>query len=551
MKVLEEQLTNARQNGFPPSSSSASSQGEPLPSFNTWYSGVGVMPAPPPFPASPPVLAAPTIHPSTSSNRPASISLPHPSYGYLPQLPPAFPPTSHPFFAASNPSLPSNFPSVQPPSAGVCHPMQHPTYNSNWNSIFPIPTDSTSSQGQNRQPNRSGSGHSYSNTSLPSFGGTFGPALGGGQAPSPSTSNLRGSSYSSDSSVSLQGISPAPIGTGLSFDVPTPQFMTPSYLAPVSTSAHVLKENTETPPITEESPQTALEAIEDEEFFTQLVYPGYPERLPRPSVMRNLLETFFAKIPIAHVFHKVISFFCFVPPICQTDVLYESPQTRLLSNFNSLPPTHPSYPHPAILHAICAHVARHSGLPEVGSIPEDLGCGPINTLDPESFEGRHALWAKQELEREYSVGGRLMDVMLGECSDLTSLTFHEVQSLLIKKKQKKTASLILSSFDYCLARWVPFWLSSSMTARMTSPLGLSESSADKVEVPGIKSTVLPEPVDCVDKELRKRAFWYAFLNDRSAYVRFIGGCCLSTNLAKRKEILWLQIYLVWLGKHAR
>lgn len=70
-----------------------------------------------------------------------------------------------------------------------------------------------------------------------------------------------------------------------------------------------------------------------------LLWPGYPPHLPTPGMMERCVETFFNKCPMAnHLLHR----------------------GRFISRL-SLPPTHETYPHPAVLHAILAVAAFYLG----------------------------------------------------------------------------------------------------------------------------------------------------------------------------------------------
>jgi hypothetical protein len=76
---------------------------------------------------------------------------------------------------------------------------------------------------------------------------------------------------------------------------------------------------------TEPSPPSA-DALHD------LLWPGYPPHLPSPAMLERCVDTVFAKWGLAsHLLNR----------------------SRFLSRL-ALPPLHELYPHPAVLHAICA-----------------------------------------------------------------------------------------------------------------------------------------------------------------------------------------------------
>ncbi|KAL7418208.1 hypothetical protein BDY24DRAFT_12994 [Mrakia frigida] len=222
-----------------------------------------------------------------------------------------------------------------------------------------------------------------------------------------------------------------------------------------------------------EEAAAAAAALENEAFFHSLIYPSYPKTLPPPSLLHSLVETFFEKVPTVHkVLHK----------------------TQFLTSLHSLPPSHPGYPHPSVLHAICALASRFSGRTEVTPASTSFDSEGIPTLkdtvDMDSFGGKHAEFAKGYMEEEFRKGERLFDALL--------------------------ACVILTAFDYQNARWVQVWLSSALCCRLAVPLGVNESSKARNYIPGSKPSLLPKTDDELEKEQRRRVFWLGFMADRMA-----------------------------------
>jgi hypothetical protein len=168
---------------------------------------------------------------------------------------------------------------------------------------------------------------------------------------------------------------------------------------------------------------------------TDMLPSSYPARLPPPRLLLSLIETFFARVPLAPgMLHKA-SF--------MRD-LQRGPDDRL-------------FPHVAILHvrldrledaavvlpligtasslpqAICALTARYSGVTSAHEPPASASFAPpppsapasdnssahahrwglADPLDKESFGARHAIWAKEEIESGIACAERLFEVTLG------------------------------------------------------------------------------------------------------------------------------------------
>ncbi|KAL7418204.1 hypothetical protein BDY24DRAFT_12918 [Mrakia frigida] len=214
--------------------------------------------------------------------------------------------------------------------------------------------------------------------------------------------------------------------------------------------------------------------------FSPLLYSGYPSTLPPPHLLFYLVEIFFLKVPT-------------VPKIIN--------RHSFLTSLRTLPPTHPAFPSVAVLHAIVALAVRHCGREELKvefktNVPKNYTLGKedgVNIFESEmeSFRGRHARLAKEEIDK--LVGGT------GE-----------------KLFEAVVAAVILEGFDYQEARWVQSWIHSAFSIRLAVPLGLHQASKS-LDVFATE-VILPRTNDPYELELRRRAFWLGLISDRRASI---------------------------------
>ncbi|CED84420.1 Transcription factor domain, fungi [Phaffia rhodozyma] len=460
---------------------------------SSWYGSEGVMPAPAVVPsASQSDSPALSISSSTSTVPSLEIS---PSSAYhlqqhrmesLDESPsraevPSPSAIEHPFY---QPSL-AYFSQGAPPSTssvssssngvpGIPHPAQINSSGLEWDSTMHS-MDYSSSGTFN--PSFSAFPSSVPNVFPPTY-----------QCSSPTTSNIRDVPHTS-SLDSNKGLSPMVDGI-LPSSSPEADF---SFDMPLMTSESANNECLQEPrkehrkffsdPMTN-SPMEEIPMDSNEAFLRNIVYPGYPRRLPDPSVMRTLIETFFAKVPISGALHKA----------------------RFMFAFDTYPPTHSSFPSTATLHAICCSAAMFSGIAEIERPSEEWhNFCPMakykDPLDPNTFEGRHATWAKEQLDIDMLQGVRLLEAM--------------------------QTAVILSSFNYATARWMPYWITSALAARFIPPLGLGISTSKLNPRLEMKPGLLPQPVDHTEREMRNRIFWFAFAADRAAMTSSGWACTIA------------------------
>ncbi|KAG8689275.1 hypothetical protein FRC09_012490, partial [Ceratobasidium sp. 395] len=193
---------------------------------------------------------------------------------------------------------------------------------------------------------------------------------------------------------------------------------------------------------------------------------GYSTDLPSPEILLHLVQSFFQ---------------------CQIFANTLLHRSSLLSRLQ-LPPSHPQYPSNALLHAICADASLY-GPSAAGGINGSSGFGAM-----------HAGLCMAKALEDASMGRRLLETV--------------------------QAFIIMSWWQHANARWSELWISTGLTIRYCIPLGLSKSiTFDDMfsgAVGGVsghstnwKVDVIMQPTtDATEVELRRRAFWHAYMLDR-------------------------------------
>ncbi|KAB5589431.1 SNF2 family DNA-dependent ATPase [Ceratobasidium theobromae] len=194
---------------------------------------------------------------------------------------------------------------------------------------------------------------------------------------------------------------------------------------------------------------------------------GYSTDLPSPEILLHLVQTFFQ---------------------CQIFANTLLHRSTFLSRLQ-LPPSHPQYPSTALLHAICADASLYG-----------LQAGSIAPGGTSGFGAMHAGLCMAKSLEDASMGRRLLETV--------------------------QAFIIMSWWQHANARWSELWISTGLTIRYCIPLGLSKSiTFDDMfsgAVGGVsghstnwKVDVIMQPTtDAIEVELRRRAFWHAYMLDR-------------------------------------
>ncbi|KAI9445302.1 hypothetical protein H4582DRAFT_1806331 [Lactarius indigo] len=208
-------------------------------------------------------------------------------------------------------------------------------------------------------------------------------------------------------------------------------------------------------------------------------WPGWPKDLPSPALVRHLVEAFFSFHPHAGRLFHVPTFMASI----------------------DLPPTHPNFPSPAIIHAICAVGSLYTVAvpptppPEksMGATDEIFGNWYKRKDYIDSFAERHVKLAKQTAEEQLWAGKKLLE---------------DVQAM-----------LIITWWYWCNARWVETFTTIGQAIRAAVPLGINVNPSffpisDSLKTPSL--ILLPK--DSVEEEVRRNTFWLLYAMER------MGGC---------------------------
>lgn len=169
----------------------------------------------------------------------------------------------------------------------------------------------------------------------------------------------------------------------------------------------------------------------------------------------------------------------------------------------ALPPTHANFPHPALLHAICAVTARYSAAVKMESVEESLRRTnsaiegqmprPVNmSADEEAasqtcFGERHAHFAQLEIRVGNSTGRRLFEI----CQAQTILTVYYQQH----------------------AKWMEGWMVTGAASRLAVPLGLMSDTKGNART---RNAILDAPEEDWHREERRLLMAYITIMDFSA-----------------------------------
>ncbi|ORX39776.1 hypothetical protein BD324DRAFT_233779 [Kockovaella imperatae] len=130
-----------------------------------------------------------------------------------------------------------------------------------------------------------------------------------------------------------------------------------------------------------------------QQLLLDLFWPGWPASLPEPHIVNDLVEAFFDLVPnIPRLLHR----------------------SRFLARL-ALPPTHPNFPHPAMIHAICASAASWCS-PDIYQKSRILQTQTVMGEKPDprasmSFALKQAAYGKEAVQDGLNTGNRLFDVV--------------------------------------------------------------------------------------------------------------------------------------------
>ncbi|WVQ71532.1 hypothetical protein IAR50_001071 [Cryptococcus sp. DSM 104548] len=233
--------------------------------------------------------------------------------------------------------------------------------------------------------------------------------------------------------------------------------------------------------------QASLDAAMQQQLLMDMFWPGWPAKLPEPNIVNELVDAFDHVPNLPRILHRA----------------------RFLARL-ALPPTHANFPHPSLIHAICASAAAFCdpGIYEKSTRDKqwaNYGMDGSASWGPEgkpsktsgTFGVRQTLFAKEAVQEGLNTGNRLFDVV--------------------------RAMIILCRVFIDDTRMLECWAYGGLVARMILPLGLNVRSAEL----SLKSVMLPPPQDALEREERRAAIWMAFYHDTIASAASGWGTSIS------------------------
>ncbi|OCF78937.1 hypothetical protein I204_00881 [Kwoniella mangroviensis CBS 8886] len=212
--------------------------------------------------------------------------------------------------------------------------------------------------------------------------------------------------------------------------------------------------------------------------FLDILFPGWPPKLPTPSMLDHLVETFFNMVPsVPRVLHR------------QTFL------TRL-----ALPPTHADFPHVALLHAICATAARYTAAVKCRPVPEAIektnqdakrangkGLPYDDPADETCFSERNARYAMNAMKFEHVSGRGLLDML--------------------------QAMIVMGHWGQSSAKWIEGWIIIGSGGRLAICLGLLDYQPDNFGMPALRQSILGPPKTDAEREERRAVMYYIMTYD--------------------------------------
>ncbi|TRM66195.1 hypothetical protein BD626DRAFT_198467 [Schizophyllum amplum] len=247
----------------------------------------------------------------------------------------------------------------------------------------------------------------------------------------------------------------------------------PIYPSPSSSATSAYAGNAHAGPSSHTGPQLSLE-MSGFATHNEVLWSNWPEGLPRPDLLRHLVEMFFMFHPHAQrLFHFSTFMTCL-----------------------SLGATHPKFPAPCLLHAICAIASFYTAavssppLPDLSRMaPDEIFDERLRERGPDSFAEEQARLAMASIERTRDRGEYL---------------FQGLQ-----------ASLIMCWYFWAHSQWVQVYVQCGHTMRLTVPLGMNmcppfRSISTAVRPPSL----LPPARNIVEDETRRNTFWLIYCAER-------------------------------------
>ncbi|KAI0375308.1 hypothetical protein BV20DRAFT_933614, partial [Pilatotrama ljubarskyi] len=211
---------------------------------------------------------------------------------------------------------------------------------------------------------------------------------------------------------------------------------------------------------------------------------GWPKDLPDYHSLRHLVEAFFN----------------FTPTACR---LFHAP-TFLASL--SLPPTHPGFPSPAVLHAMCAMGSMYTAALRPTPSPP-FPAYYRGSYGLESYRSTGALFST------HSLTGSFADSQIKAARDAIDLSLRTTADLFGSLQ----AQVIVALWYWYNARYVPeACIAFAVSLRYAVPCGLNAcppfESISSSNMAG--TSIIPPAFTVTEDETRRNTFWIAYMMER-------------------------------------
>jgi hypothetical protein len=276
------------------------------------------------------------------------------------------------------------------------------------------------------------------------------------------------------SSGSGSGASPDSIGLGAAkrparlpegWDLPMNAF-------PIQTQPIIVSEPSAVPPLVtiEAGAPGQFQAFD---FSNLLMLPAkWPKNLPSPAILEHLIETFFQYEP-------------------QTPRMIHRP--TLLMRVR-LPPTHPDFPFPGLLHAICSAAAPHTAW--------------IHNPRPEEVEEMSMRAIEQGLDLEDG-----QDFALAQAEAAERCIRHTTTMCMMGTGKYmfdlSRAQMILSVVYFNRGMGLRSWLTSGGPVRLVKALEILNRNTRKADKPAL----IGDPTYDYEREERRATVWLSYLQE--------------------------------------
>ncbi|KAG1755187.1 uncharacterized protein EDB91DRAFT_278719 [Suillus paluster] len=236
------------------------------------------------------------------------------------------------------------------------------------------------------------------------------------------------------------------------------------------------RDNSNSPELYEVGHKSSTDTILD------IIYSGWNPDLPERNVLEHYIDVFFKCDP------------------CGPRILHRPSFLAAVR----LDPRDSSFPHSAILHAICASASRWSSR-NVATLPDGTR--------RDEFAEFHASKTRQYIDNTMATGRDIFPVV--------------------------QACILLAWYFYQEGRWVEIWIFAGFQTRVAIPLRLNYPGTFSTHNTISPGGYLPPPKDLRDLESRRRTWWTTIIFDRivsvGGWIHAIDERDIGTELPLRGE----------------